>query len=356
MACLVIGDIHGCFDELQDLLDQAGLTGSDEIIAAGDIVDRGPETPRVLDFFHCHPGARSIMGNHERKHVRSSRGLTRPALSQTITRSQLGEERYAEELAWMEELPRFLELPEAILVHAFFEPGVPLREQRENVIVGTMTGERYLRERLDRPWYELYDGEKPIVVGHRDYLRNGQPLVHRDRVFGLDTGCCTGGSLTGLVLPSFRFVSVCSRGNHWKQTRERFAQVRLQSAPDSALTWEDIDLLIATLDLDTSLACESAQRLDRLRVLRAQAEEALVALHDRVQRENELVLAALRLEGPFDALPASGQGSAYSARIGKSALASLLHQARKGTLTLDSLRRQFRRPAALLREVRPNVE
>ncbi|MBI4864540.1 MAG: metallophosphoesterase [Candidatus Riflebacteria bacterium] len=47
---LLIGDIHGCFRELQDLLDEAGLAESDEIIALGDIVDRGPDSVRVLDF------------------------------------------------------------------------------------------------------------------------------------------------------------------------------------------------------------------------------------------------------------------------------------------------------------------
>ncbi|TVS11508.1 MAG: hypothetical protein EA424_23705 [Planctomycetaceae bacterium] len=43
MQHLIIGDIHGCFDELQDLLQAAGLASDDQIIALGDIVDRGPD-------------------------------------------------------------------------------------------------------------------------------------------------------------------------------------------------------------------------------------------------------------------------------------------------------------------------
>jgi len=51
MGTLVIGDIHGCYQELQQLLDKAALTSADTIVALGDIVDRGPETPEVLRLF-----------------------------------------------------------------------------------------------------------------------------------------------------------------------------------------------------------------------------------------------------------------------------------------------------------------
>jgi len=46
---LIVGDIHGCYAELCALLDLAGLSSEDEIVAIGDIVDRGPESPQVLD-------------------------------------------------------------------------------------------------------------------------------------------------------------------------------------------------------------------------------------------------------------------------------------------------------------------
>lgn len=45
MQTLVIGDIHGCYIELQALLEKAGLNEGDSIISVGDFVDRGPETP-----------------------------------------------------------------------------------------------------------------------------------------------------------------------------------------------------------------------------------------------------------------------------------------------------------------------
>ena len=125
MKTIVIGDIHGCFDELCELLDLIGPTADDRIIAIGDIVDRGPDSEKVLEFFRDQPNAVSLMGNHERKHLLSARGKVRPALSQKIVKAQLGE-RYDDWLDFMETLPRHIELPEAILVHGMFEPGASL--------------------------------------------------------------------------------------------------------------------------------------------------------------------------------------------------------------------------------------
>ena len=62
---LIIGDIHGCYYELQALLDKAGLNAGDEVVGIGDVVDRGPETPQVVTFFQETPYARTIMGNHD---------------------------------------------------------------------------------------------------------------------------------------------------------------------------------------------------------------------------------------------------------------------------------------------------
>ncbi|MEK7440574.1 MAG: metallophosphoesterase [Chloroflexota bacterium] len=216
MKRFIIGDIHGCYDELQALLDLAGLSGDDEIIALGDIVDRGPATPQVLEFFQTQPNARSIMGNHERKHLRSFRGETKAARSQSISRAQLGES-YPVWLKFIETFPHGLELDEAILVHGYWQPSKTLAEQNDMVIMGTMGGEKIVTKACGEKWYEHYDGDKPIIVGHHDYLRNGQPLIYRDKVFCLDTSCCTGGALTAIILPDFRIISVPSRANYWWQ-------------------------------------------------------------------------------------------------------------------------------------------
>jgi serine/threonine protein phosphatase 1 len=218
---LLIGDIHACSAELHDLLDAAGVGADDEVIAVGDIVDRGPDNQGVLDFFRARPHTHSIMGNHERKHLRSASGEVKPAPSQLITRSQLGE-RYPEALAYLRTLPLYLDLPDVLVVHGFWEARIPLDRQRDTVLAGTLSGEQHLTKRYDRPWYELYDGAKPIVVGHLDYRHDGQPLIWQDRVYGIDTGCCHGGRLTGLILPGFRIISVPARADHWSETQRQY--------------------------------------------------------------------------------------------------------------------------------------
>jgi serine/threonine protein phosphatase 1 len=108
MQTLVIGDIHGCYDELQSLLDKAGLTDTDAIISIGDCIDRGLETPEVLRFFRERSNAKLIMGNHERKHVRASRHEVKLARSQQISKIQFGD-AYLDALAFMSGLPIYLD-------------------------------------------------------------------------------------------------------------------------------------------------------------------------------------------------------------------------------------------------------
>jgi hypothetical protein len=309
---LIVGDIHGCYAEFEELLQRAGVSADDEVIALGDIVDRGPDSPRVLDFFRTRTGTRSLMGNHERKHVRSFRGEIKPALSQIITRGQFGE-AYPDAIEFMKCFPYLLELPEAILVHGYLEPGVPLAGQRETVLCGTQSGEHYLSTQYDRPWYELYEGAKPVIVGHHDYLGTGKPFIYQDRVFALDTGCYCGRALTALTLPGFRLLSVRSGKDYWRDAREVYRK-SLVGHPDE----------------------ESGRRA---------REEALGKLLDCILEQKNRILDGLRRETPgFDELPPQDQGRAYGAVVGNTRLAGFLHQARLGKLTLEVLRRRLRKP------------
>lgn len=219
---IIIGDIHGCLDELQELLDRVAPAADDRIIAIGDLVDRGGNSEAVLEFFRDTPNAVSLMGNHERKHIRAAQGAVRPALSQRIVRAELGE-RYADWVAFMQSFVRHIELPEAVLVHGFLEPGVPLERQRDGVVIGTLSGEAYIREKYGDPWYEQVDSAKPVVFGHHDYLRSGAPLIDEGRYYGIDTGAVYGGRLTALVLPEFTIVQVPAHADHWANIRRRFA-------------------------------------------------------------------------------------------------------------------------------------
>jgi serine/threonine protein phosphatase 1 len=312
MKRLIIGDIHGCYDELQALLDKAGLSSDDEIIAIGDIVDRGPDTPKVLDFFRAHPKAQSIIGNHERKHIRSYRGEIQPALSQVISRAQFGD-GYADAVAFMQTFPLFIDLPEALLVHGFWEPGVPLTEQRENVLAGVMSGEGYLQHRYGWPWYDYYDGPKPIIVGHRQYLENGKPLIVGGRVFAIDTGCVRGGTLTGLILPDFTLISVRACENYWFRVSQTFVRTE-HFALGEIPPWDE------------------------------EADKLLTAIFNHILQVHEKVLADLASEPSFNELTPRQPAKMYAEKVEDSPLRPWLHRARQGKLTTESLRRYFQWP------------
>ncbi len=349
MQRLLVGDIHGCWDEFQELLERAGIGDDDEIIAVGDVVDRGPGTVEVLDFFRSATHSRSVMGNHERKHVRSFAGEIRPALSQQISRRQFGEERYPDACAFMAGLPRAIELDEVLVVHGFYEPGVDLRDQRDTVVVGTLTGQRHLEESYDRPWYELYDGERPIVVGHKDILRTGRPYVRDDeRVWGIDTGACRGGRLTGLLLPEFRVIQVGARARHWKHLKREHADLRYDASLGEKMAFEKLDLFIAATERRDDLTEAEAAEFGRLRDVVARGRAALDAVYRSVLEGSDEILAALRSDIGYDDLDPTEQGRVYARRLGKHPLAGLYHQARRGYLDRAQMDQRWPTPRAAL--------
>lgn len=218
MNTLIIGDIHGCYDELRDLLDKAALSSDDQIIAVGDLVNRGPNSAAVLDFFRRQPNTRSIRGNHEYGHIRAHQKQSpKPKLSTLLTRWQLGAD-YDNAVAYMESLPVHLDLPDALLVHAYMEPRIPLDEQEDRMLMGTSGATSDLQKTYSKPWYTYYNGGKPLIVGHKDMSGRQEPFVYKDRVYGIDTGCVYGGQLTGLLLPEFRFITVLAREPYWLNT------------------------------------------------------------------------------------------------------------------------------------------
>jgi len=207
---IIIGDIHGCFDELQRLLADLAVTPADRLISVGDLVDRGPRSAEVWEFFAARPNTVVLMGNHERKHVR---GVL--SFSQEIVRLQLGD-RYDAFVRWASALPYALETPDVLVVHGGFECGVPLSEQREDVLAGTTSGTKHLESLYPgRYWTDAYTGDKPIVFGH--HVVGDEVKTWNDAAHGLDTGACHGGYLSALVLPGFEVHRVPAARDYWSE-------------------------------------------------------------------------------------------------------------------------------------------
>ena len=281
----IIGDIHGCYDELQALLDKAGIGDDEPIIALGDVVDRGPASPQTLLFLQQRPFTQVLMGNHERKHMRHARDGLKLANAQRITITQFAELNlgYTAAVDYMAGLPLYLELPQAILVHGYLEPNVPLPQQRATVLAGTMGGDSYLAKRYGRPWYELYQGTKPVIVGHRNYNGSDVPFVYRDLIYGLDTNVYKGKALTGLLLPQFRLISVPSRDNHWRSVRWAYRSVLPKRrpprpVPPETLSWSRLAAwLKQAADQTEPSPTQSAER-ERVERIVAEAQAALPQL------------------------------------------------------------------------------
>ncbi|GAG17844.1 unnamed protein product, partial [marine sediment metagenome] len=232
-----------------------------------------------------------------------------------ITRLEIGEDEYPKAIAFMENLPRFFELPEAILVHGYFEPGIPLTEQKEDVLVGSKGVEYDLEEKHGHPWYETYDGSKPIIVGHRNYLCDDAEIFHpNDRVFCIDTTCYSGGNLTGLILPEFRVISVKSSKDYWREKTVQYAHLFVKEQSDE-ITFDILNELIAIDMTNSDVSPEVAESLPELKVLADKAEKQLDKLYYYVLGQHKEILSSLHSKYNFHNLSKSEQDIIYGTHI-----------------------------------------
>ncbi len=209
----VIGDIHGCFDELLELTDKVGLKDSDLLISVGDIVDRGNKSKDVYQYFVTRLNSKVLIGNHERKHIN---GVL--SYAQEIVKVQFKQD-YQSFLTWLQTLDYYYEIEEAIIVHAAFEHDKLLKDQKDEVLCGSTSGERYLEKKYqpDTFWSNYYQGEKPIIYGH--HVVGSSPKIINN-TYGIDTGACHGGYLTAIELPGFKIHQVRAKKDYWKEEQK----------------------------------------------------------------------------------------------------------------------------------------
>jgi hypothetical protein len=207
---IVIGDIHGCFDELKDLLKLVQPGTDDRVIAVGDLVVKGEKSSEVLDLFIADDRFSAVIGNHDRALRQYWRGepirLTREqraAAAQLKTRRK----QYSE---YLRLLPFTINLGSHLVVHAGVRPGVPLRRQLASDLTGIRTLGANPSSRKGVPWYQVYRGKRIVLFGH--WPAKAPRLA--PRAIGLDTGCVYGGRLTGYIIESNQFVSVPARRSY----------------------------------------------------------------------------------------------------------------------------------------------
>ncbi|OCQ94299.1 serine/threonine protein phosphatase [Nostoc sp. MBR 210] len=236
MRTIAVGDIHGCYEELLQLLSKVEITEEDCLISLGDIVDRGVDSVKVYDFLRNRPNTVVLMGNHERKHLKQTLSY-----SQEIVKLQFGD-RYGEFLEWISNLPYYYETDQAIFVHAAVEDGIPIEEQKQEVLCGCTAGEKHLEKKYrDISWSQLYTGIKPIIFGHR--VVGDSPLIIAQKAYGIDTGACHGGKLTALILPNFEIVQVPAPKDYWQAEIVKWQLPVMMAKPWSSYKWEKIQAI-----------------------------------------------------------------------------------------------------------------
>ncbi|MFI5347390.1 MAG: metallophosphoesterase [Elusimicrobiota bacterium] len=206
---IVIGDVHGCLDELKDLLRAVAVKPEDRLISVGDLICKGPDSLGVVDWAMKTPNVECVLGNHELRFLNCWRRAVVPNVKpyDRETHEQFGA-RYEECMRYISRWPLTASGPGFLVVHAGFDPREGL-EWQSNVSLTTM---RKLKD-TDRPWYESYKDSTTVVFGH---WAKPEPIVRRNAI-GLDTGCVYGGALTALILPERRLVSVPARRVYQKK-------------------------------------------------------------------------------------------------------------------------------------------
>lgn len=226
----VIGDVHGCLEELKSLVTLLDPKEGDTFAFLGDLVDKGPDSIGVIHFVRDliarFPGSLSIAGNHEEKALRLLlKFAEKKDLSILPEDEPWMREAAVGDITWLATFPLIHRLPEhgAILVHGGFFPKFFVDHPEGIGEVPTLWHKgggkrmdrmrRFLRVRTvdkdggmealghetpeSRHWSDTYDGREGFAFFGHDPFHEVKETRH---AMGLDTSCVFGGKLTAAVL------------------------------------------------------------------------------------------------------------------------------------------------------------
>lgn len=216
----IIGDVHGCYDELWELLEKLGYIrdgkfnpliqrDNRKLVFVGDLIDRGPKNMEVLNFLEPVKSFLCISrGNHDDKLYRFLKGnrveLT-DGLFETTEQLEHEDDIFKERLLeWLRFLPYYLILDEGKLVVSHAGILEKYIGQYSRAIQTFCMWNR-------TNWTESYTGDAYQVYGHT-------PIVAPKwigKTINIDTGCVFGGSLTALRYPEMEIVSVKAKERYW---------------------------------------------------------------------------------------------------------------------------------------------
>ena len=213
---IAIGDIHGCYQEFAELLERVALAKDDQLILLGDLVNRGPDSNKVIDLARANR-ALSLMGNHELRLLNYRKSGDTSFLKETDVATY--EKLRPDDWTYLAAMPltHYIEELNTVFVHGGFLPNEPWQKQPAQVVTRIQVIDRDGRPRKraeceDCPaWADLWSGPPFVVYGHTP-----RPEIYKLKwSVGIDTACAMGGYLTAYILPEKRFVQVKARKRYY---------------------------------------------------------------------------------------------------------------------------------------------
>jgi serine/threonine protein phosphatase 1 len=205
MKTIVVGDIHGCYEELKELIidleeKQEYNKDTDRLIFLGDYIDRGEDSYKVIQYIKelqkNNSNVIALMGNHEKMCIdfmtRNEDNWLNNGYYTTL-KSYGSYQALSKDVEWMQSLPMYYEDEHCIYVHAGMNPRKPLSQNTWYELL-------WQRESFIYDFHKFY---KKVIFGHTPsqlLLKKDKPYQTTGGNIGIDTGCVFGGNLTALVL------------------------------------------------------------------------------------------------------------------------------------------------------------
>lgn len=206
---IVIGDVHGCANEFEELLNALELEPQDRVIQVGDLVNRGPDTHRVIELAREY-NVESVLGNHEVRllaHKRKEKScVLKDYDHETIAMLRKSDWRYLEAMSRV----IYDDKNDTVVVHGGFLPNIPWHEQSLDIItrIQVIDAKGRAAKHSDAPdappWAESWHGSPFVVYGHTPRPN----VLDLPGSIGIDTGCVYGGHLTAYIIEEKSLVQV----------------------------------------------------------------------------------------------------------------------------------------------------
>lgn len=206
MRTIVIGDIHGCYNELKELISSLENDGkynknTDKLIFLGDYIDRGKDSRSVIklirDMQKDNNNVIALMGNHEDMLLDYLEGVndnwTLNGYEQTIESYRGFIDQFQDDIAWVENLPLYHEDEHFIYVHAGIDVNKPMNKQDRYVLL-------WVREEFI---YNDKQYHKRIIFGHTPTIKLNKmckPVYTIANNIAIDTACVFGGALSAIII------------------------------------------------------------------------------------------------------------------------------------------------------------